>query len=72
MEDDQYVISKHPVSLLPSTPTGKLQTVSDLINLGMIDKTEAMSLLDAPDLERFYDVEFSAKDLAEKLIERIS
>ncbi len=51
LEEDQYKMQIFPISLLPSTPAGKLQTIQELINIGIIQgKEDILSLLDYPDL----------------------
>lgn len=56
MEEDQYVMRVFPTSALSSTPSGKLQDVKDLIDLGFIEQADAMKLLDFPDLKQFYNM----------------
>lgn len=50
---DQYIMRVFPTSMLPDTPSGKLQTVSEMVADGFIDKDRALDLLDFPDLEGF-------------------
>lgn len=51
MAQDDFMLQPYPVSLLPSTPAGRLQAVTELINSGVIDKREhIVRLLDFPDL----------------------
>jgi len=52
MKDDEYILKVYPTSILPTTPSGKLQTTQELMQMGFLDKNEAMSLLDFPDLKR--------------------
>ena len=40
MARDEFILEPFPVSILPSLPAGKLQTVQELINIGVIDKKE--------------------------------
>lgn len=71
MEDDKFSLQVYPISSLPSTPAGKLQSVQELAQAGFIGKEEAMSLLDYPDLEAFNDRNNAPLDLAKKLIENM-
>ena len=72
METDAYLIQVFPTALLPSTPTGKLQTVFDMLKLGLPLGTENIfKLLDFPDLESITR-EFTAQDeIFDKIIEQI-
>ena len=52
MAETDYVLQAYPVSLLPSTPAGRLQAVTELIQNGVITQREhIVRLLDFPDLE---------------------
>ena len=50
LTEDEYIQKAFPVSSLPSTPAGRIQTVTELSSAGWIDQTTAMKLLDFPDL----------------------
>ena len=60
MAENDYILQAYPVSLLPSTPAGRLQAVTELIQNGVINQREhIVRLLDFPDLESvtsLYDV----------------
>lgn len=56
LEDDAYIMQAWPVSLLPSTPAGKLEKVTELSQAGYIDQDQARSLLDFPDVEGYMKV----------------
>ena len=60
MAQNDYILQAYPVSLLPSTPAGRLQAVTELIQNGVINQREhIVRLLDFPDLESvtsLYDV----------------
>ena len=52
LAEKDYVLQAYPVSLLPSTPAGRLQAVTELIQNGVITQKEhIVRLLDFPDLE---------------------
>ena len=61
-----------PVSLLPSTPAGKLQKTQELIQAGFIDKEQALSLLDFPDLDAVQSLATASLKLTEKQLYQIS
>ena len=51
MAQDDYELTAFPISLLPSTPAGRIQTTQELINMGVITEREQITkLLDYPDL----------------------
>jgi len=51
MAQEDYQLQAWPISLLPSTPAGRVQTVQELVNLGILDSKEQITkLLDYPDL----------------------
>jgi hypothetical protein len=60
LAQEDYILQAYPVSLLPSTPAGRLQAVTELIQNGIINQREhIVRLLDFPDLESvtsLYDV----------------
>ena len=68
LRDDQFVMKAFPVSLLPSTPAGKLQKVQELIQAGFIPQEQALQLLDFPDLGAFESLEASNNQLIQKTI----
>jgi len=52
MAEKDYILQPYPVSLLPSTPAGRLQAVTELVNSGIItDPGQIVRLLDFPDLQ---------------------
>lgn len=51
MEMDQYTFQVFPSSLLPSTPTGRLQFVQEMMQSGLYDREAAVALMDFPDTE---------------------
>lgn len=71
LKDDQFIMKVFPVSLLPSTPAGKLQKVQELIQAGFIPKEQAISLLDFPDLGAYESLETANSNLIKKTITEI-
>lgn len=71
LNDDQFTMKPYPVSLLPTTPAGRLQKVQELIEAGFVNKEQALSLLDFPDVEEFKSLEVSGSELIHKLINEI-
>lgn len=68
LPEDKYVMKLFPVGLLPSTPSGKLQKVQEMLQAGWLSKDQAMSLLDFPDLEQYQSLELANNKLIEKTI----
>jgi hypothetical protein len=71
MDDDRFKIFVYPVSGLPSTPAGRLQTITEWAANGWIPKEVMMSLLEIPDLKRFANLETASADLVQATIGRI-
>lgn len=69
LAESDYVMKVFPTSALPSTPAGKLSSVTELVQAGFIDKDMAMSLLDFPDLEAFNSLQNASIDITKKMIE---
>jgi hypothetical protein len=68
---DSIEVGVYPVSQLPSTPSGRLQTVNEWIQAGLITPVDAAELLDMPDLETFNELNGAPKRAVDKLISRI-
>jgi hypothetical protein len=51
MADDMYNVQLFPASSLPSSPEGRMQTVQELFQAGVISGPTMKRLLDMPDLE---------------------
>lgn len=69
MEKDKYIIQQFPASILPTTPAGRLQTVTELSQSGFIDKETALGLLDFPDLKSTTSLLTANQQLVKKLID---
>ena len=71
LDDSKFVLKMFPVSLLPTTPAGRLQKVQELLQGGLIPQEVALSLLDFPDLNKAQSLEMAALKLAEKQLSNI-
>ena len=72
MAREEFILEPYPVSILPSLPAGKLQTIQELINIGVIDKKEQITrLLDFPDLNSVTQVYEAAEADVEWRISKI-
>lgn len=73
-DDNDIRIHSDPVSALPSTTAGKIQTVTDLIKGGLLPPEEvqgglALKLLNFPDLEKIITMETANRELAEMQVD---
>jgi hypothetical protein len=69
LEDNPFDIQTFPVSQLPDTPAGRIQTISEYIQNGWISKEKGMQLLNLdPDLEGEIDIQTASLRLTEKWI----
>jgi hypothetical protein len=71
MDRDAYVIQCFPVSALPKTPAGRLQTVTELTQAGFITKATAQKLLDLPDIDAADSLMMAQEDYLQQLFEKI-
>jgi hypothetical protein len=69
LAEDQYTMRAFPVSLLPSTPAGKLQKVTELMQNGLIDRDQGLELLDFPDVEKFTSLATAALEDAQMVVD---
>ncbi len=69
LEDDQFIMRPFPVSFLPTTPAGRLQSIQELVQAGFIPQEYALDLLDFPDLEAFTSLQTSSLEDIEASIE---
>lgn len=65
MEEDQYLLQCFPVSSLPSDPAGRLSTIQEYIQAGLIDPRQGRRLMDFPDLDQ---VESLANSIEERIL----
>lgn len=71
MEDDEYVMKLYPVSSLPNSPEGRLQTIQEYVQAGFMAPRTARRLLDFPDLEQVEDLANSQEDYIHEILEKI-
>lgn len=62
MDKESYVMQVYPTSLLPTHPSGRLATVQEMASGGLIDRIDALDLLDYPDLKKYISFETAPKD----------
>lgn len=71
LEDDEYRLEVTPASSLPDTTAGRKQTVEDWYRAGFINKIEARSLLQFPDIDGFNSLDLSSYEIILDAIETI-
>ena len=69
-KEDVFTTSIEAQSIFGRTPAGRLQAVMDMFQMGMLDKAEALHVLDAKDLERAMDINDAAFRYNEAAIEK--
>lgn len=52
IDKDSYVMQAYPTSMLPKTPSGRLEYVQEMLLSQLITPEEGLSLLDYPDTEK--------------------
>lgn len=62
LERDQYEIRVTPASMLPLTIGAKMQTVREMLDLGFLSPSQAMSLLNVTDVEAETSLKTAAQD----------
>lgn len=71
LSKDNFVIDVMPSSLVPKTPGAKLGRVGFMLNSGLIEKDEALSLLNIPDVDRKYALSSAMEDAVDDAAERM-
>jgi hypothetical protein len=71
LDEDDYVMQMFPVSSLPNTPEGRLQTVQEYMQAGIISPRSGRRLLDFPDLDQIEDLANSQEDYLHEILEKI-
>lgn len=71
LDDDEYVLKAFPVSSLPEEPAGRLQSIQELAQAGIISPRQARRLMDMPDLEMSDNLANAAEDLLHKIFEEM-
>jgi hypothetical protein len=71
LKDDEYVLKAFPTSSLPDEPAGRLQTIQELAQAGMVSPRQARRLMDMPDLEMSDNLANAAEDLLHKIFEKM-
>lgn len=70
-DEQHYVFQMYAGNLLSKHPATKRTEVSEMVNMGLFDRDQAMDLLDYPDIKRVTSKELAPHKLIEKIITRI-
>ena len=71
LEEDEFVIHVYPVSLLPTTPQGRIDRVNELVTAGIWSPKRGEAALDDLDIESAMSGERAAEKRIEKMCERM-
>lgn len=71
LEEDQFVMKVYPVSSLPQDPAGRLQTIQEYMQAGMLNLRQGRRLLDFPDLEQVEGLANASEDWIHQMLESI-
>jgi hypothetical protein len=71
MSEDEYTMQMFPTSLLSSTPSGKLNDVKDLMQIGQIPPEFGLDLLDFPDLDAYTSYKNASVEDMKRTIEKL-
>lgn len=71
MEEDEFQLQIYPVSKLPNDPEGRLQTVQEMMQGGLITPEAGRRLLDYPDLDSEENLANSTIDYLHKILDDI-
>ncbi len=68
-EPDEYVMQCFPVSSLPRDPAGRLQTIQEYMQAGLLTPRQGKKLLDFPDLDHIEDLTNAAENYLSEILE---
>ena len=71
VKTDEFVMQCFPVSRLPRDPAGRLQTIQEFIQAGMISQRAGKRALDFPDLDTIESLDNAQEDLITRNLDAI-
>jgi len=71
LEDDQFSLQIYPVSKLPNDPEGRLATIQEMMQAGLIKPEAGRRLLDFPDLESEENLNNASSDYLHKILDEM-
>ncbi len=69
MENDQFQLQIYPVSKLPNDPEGRLATIQEMMQAGLLTPDKGRRLLDFPDLEAEENLFNAINDYLHKILD---
>jgi hypothetical protein len=71
LKDSEFVMQCFPVSRLPRDPSGRLQTIQEYMQAGMLTLRQGRRLLDFPDLDSVEGLANAQEDVLSKVLDDI-
>ena len=71
LKDDPFHIQSFPVSSLPNTPSGRLQSIQEFAQAGLIPASRILRLMQFPDLDQVTSLETAQEEHIYKVLDRI-
>jgi hypothetical protein len=71
LAEEDYILQCYPVSSLPREPAGRLQTVQEYMQAGLLSPRQGKRLLDFPDLEQIETLGNASEEYLEMILEKI-
>lgn len=71
MEDDEFQLQIYPISKLPNDPEGRLATIQEMMQAGLLDPQAGRRLLDYPDLDAEENLANATLDYLHRILDQI-
>lgn len=71
LKDEDYILKMYPTSSLPNDPEGRLQSIQERVQAGMMTPRQASRLLDFPDEEAWSQLNSAREDWLHDCFENI-
>lgn len=71
LENDEFSLQIYPTSKLPMDPEGRIQTIQELMQAGLMDPRVGKRLLDFPDLDEEENLSNSTLDYLHKILDEM-
>jgi len=71
LEQEDYILKMFPVSNLPSDPEGRLQTIQEYMQAGLLNPRAGRRLMDFPDLESIETLQNAKEDYLHSLFDKM-
>lgn len=71
LEADEYVLKAYPTSTLPDEPAGRLETIQEYMQAGLLSPRAGRKLMQMPDIEMSDSLANAKEDLLHKVFEEM-